>query len=131
MALGKSYIKGVLDLVKITNNSVHIIDYKTGKPLSSLNTTSQTEGIRAWKHKLQLTYYALLAQESGLANTDQTISTEMIYVESEDVNKMRLQYTPSQEDIARLKKIIEGVCNHLHSVTFPDISVFTGRCTRN
>lgn len=123
--LAGTFIKGVLDLIQVSPRSVTIIDYKTGKPLSSLTTTSQAEGIRAWKHRLQLTYYALLAKESGILKPGQELHTAMMYVEAEDVNKMTLAFKPSTEEIKRLKKLISAVVTFLNSGEFPDITKYT------
>lgn len=123
--VGKAFIKGVLDLVQKTENGINIIDYKTGRPLNSLTTTSQAEGIRAWKHRLQLSYYTLLARESGLAKTGQQISAEMIYVESEDPNKMRRSFIPNEEELERLKKLIQITTRQLQVVNLPDISQYS------
>lgn len=124
VAIGDSFIKGVLDLVQVSKSNIHIIDYKTGSPLISLTTKSQTEGVRAWKHKTQLTYYALLAREGGIAHTSQQLSTEMIYLEAENENKMRLSFTPTTEEISHLKSIIQAVCKHLKSGEFPNTSSY-------
>ena len=114
----------MFDLLEIDENSVRIIDYKTGQGLKSLTSTSQADGIRAWKHRLQLTYYTLLARYSGIANQNQTVSAEMVYVEADDPAHMRKVFTPGPEELERLAKIIQVVCARLHTVDLPDVSSY-------
>lgn len=123
--IGTSRIKGVLDLIQVEPDKIVILDYKTGRALSSLTTTSQAEGIRAWKHRLQLTYYALLARESGLLKPGQKLHTAMLYIEAEDESKMHLAFEPTTEDIERLKQLVSVVCGHLSSGYFPAIDTYS------
>jgi RecB family exonuclease len=54
--LGEARLMGVLDRVDASDKQILITDYKTGRPLTSLNTRNKTLQIKAWRHRTQLTY---------------------------------------------------------------------------
>src|SRR5690606_32432286 len=58
--IGKARIKGKLDVIFADKHKVTITDYKTGKPLPSFTTKNQTLLLKAWRHKPQLLFHALL-----------------------------------------------------------------------
>lgn len=59
--VGEALIEGELDRLDTSKDQLHIVDYKTGNPLGAeLTATTKTEGVKAWKHRTQLVFYALL-----------------------------------------------------------------------
>lgn len=112
-------IKGRLDSILQKDNDVQISDYKTGKPLTSFETKDKNKVVKAWRHRTQLLFYALLVQESGRFKTDH-IETRMLYVEAESPKQIELSLVPASEELVRLQKLITKVYNKIQNLDFPD-----------
>ncbi len=125
---GKARLSGKLDHIVYENNALLITDYKTGNPLTSLTTPSKANAIKAWRHRTQLTFYALLSAKSGRYRSA-SISTRMLYVEAESARAMSLAYTPSAADITRLGALIEAVWERVQSLNLPDVTHYTADIT--
>jgi len=124
--LDNARLKGDMDLVIETDNQLKIIDYKTGSPLkSALDTTNKTDGLKAFRHRMQLIFYGLLARESGLTKTGHTMVGEMIYLESQTERDFRRTYQPSDEDIDKLANLIEAVWAKIMTLDWPDTSSYS------
>ena len=123
--LNKAVIGGKLDRVDRLDNLVRIIDYKTGRPLGSLITTDKTQAIKAYKHKQQLVFYALLASKHPSFKLNSQIDCQMIYVEADKPKQLCLAYQPTAEDIARLTLLIEAVWDRIIKVELPDVSSYS------
>lgn len=121
--IGKAKIKGTIDRIDFNDSKLIIGDYKTGSPLSSFDTKDKNKSLKAWRHKTQLLFYTLLVQNSPrFSQTD--ISTQMIYVESDNMAQIKLQFNPSPEELARLKNLIQKVWQHVQALDFPDVSKY-------
>ena len=101
LTLGDAQLTGKLDHIKLSENELLITDYKTGKPLTSFTTRDQTKAVKAWRHRNQLLFYALLARESGRFKTSH-IKTQMLYVEADDPKQLILTLEPDQASLERL-----------------------------
>lgn len=123
--LGSAVLSGKLDRIDKNENELVIIDYKTGRPLSSFNTKNKTDAIKAYKHKLQLIFYALLVSEHPNYSPYQNISGQMVYVDAEEQKQLIRSYTPTPEDKQRLKRLIEVVYGRITSLDLPDISSYS------
>jgi DNA helicase-2/ATP-dependent DNA helicase PcrA len=118
-------LSGKLDHLATEKTELLITDYKTGRPLSSFTTHDQTKVVKAWRHRTQLTFYALLCQLSGRYSNVTAIRSRMLYVEADTAREMSLEFTPSQEDIARLAKLIQAVWNKVTTLNLPDITNYS------
>jgi DNA helicase-2/ATP-dependent DNA helicase PcrA len=116
---------GKIDHVIFHNGQLLITDYKTGKPLSSFSTRDKTKEIKAWKHRTQLTFYALLSQLSGRFAGLQDMQTRMLYVEADTAREMSLNFTPSAEDLQRLSALITAVWPKIISLNLPDVTNYS------
>ncbi len=123
--LDRALISGKLDRIDKINNSLRIIDYKTGRPLTSLQTVNQSEAIKAYKHKLQLIFYSLLATHNPRFSSRSPIECQMVYVEAQISKKLVLAYSPTADDIARLKSLIEAVWLKIMTLDLPDTSSYS------
>jgi DNA helicase II / ATP-dependent DNA helicase PcrA len=124
--IGDAVISGNLDRIDTTQKGLTIVDYKTGSPLKSkLTTTSKSAGLKAFKHRTQLIFYALLAQEKGLVKPNQMVTGQMIYVEADSDKDFIRQYTPTDEDLKQMKQLIQAVWKHIQAVDWPDISTYS------
>ncbi|HVU59649.1 MAG TPA: ATP-dependent DNA helicase [Candidatus Saccharimonadales bacterium] len=123
---GGAELAGKLDRVHRTaDGMLHIADYKTGEPLSSFTTHDQKKAIKAWRHKTQLAFYALLASQSGRFAGTHDIEGCMVYVEAETTRELELAYLPGPDDLARLTQLIGRVWQHIKALDLPDTSAYT------
>ncbi len=115
-------IKGKIDNLHLEEKQATIIDYKTGSPLSSLETKDQSKLIKAWRHKTQLTFYALLVNNSNLVKKETSIIGQMHYLEAEKTSDIVRQYQPSDQDREHLAKLASIVWKKIVNLDFPDTS---------
>lgn len=123
--LGTAVLSGKLDRLDKNEGSLVIIDYKTGRPLSSFDTKNKTEVLKAYKHKLQLIFYALLASEHPSYSQYQNVSGQMVYVDAENQKQLIRTYKPTIEEKQRLKRLIEVVYRRITSLDLPDTSSYS------
>lgn len=120
ITLGPARLGGKLDHLLAQDNTLLITDYKTGKPLTSLTTRDQTKAVKAWRHRTQLLFYALLARQSGRYPTVKQISTQVLYVEAENPAELQLTLIPEPAELDRLEKLIAVIWQHITALDFPD-----------
>jgi len=125
ITLGDTKIGGKLDRIDFINkNSIRIVDYKTGNELSSFETKDKSKQIKAWKHKLQLTFYALLAKNHPDLSKYINIEGQMVYVEAKSSKNLLLSYAPTDEDINHLEELIKAVWQKIQTYNLPDTSKY-------
>ena len=116
---------GKIDQLIYQNGQLTITDYKTGKPLNSFATRDKTKEVKAWKHRTQLTFYALLSQLSGKFTNLQEIQTRMLYVEADTAREMSLNFIPTTQDLQRLTALLTAVWPKIMSLNLPNISSYS------
>lgn len=123
--LGQARLNGNLDRIDETSEQILISDYKTGKPLTNFTTKDRTKMVKAWRHRTQLLFYALLARSSGRFTASKPINTQMIYLEAEKSEQLRLRLVPQSDGLTRLERLIEAVWPHIQNLDFPDTTKYT------
>lgn len=124
--LDKATISGKLDRIDVQGSDhLIIVDYKTGKPLSSFRTKDQSKVVKAWKHRTQLIFYTLLAHRSHRFKNYRHVTGQMIYVEAESPRDLVRSYTPTDDDITRLEKLIMAVWRHVSTLNFPSTNQYS------
>ncbi|MCE7936721.1 ATP-dependent helicase [Candidatus Saccharibacteria bacterium CPR2] len=124
IVVGNANLNGKFDRIDFSDNTVTIIDYKTGKPLSNIKTMSKNEGIKAWKQRTQLIFYAIIARNQPEFR-NKNIETQMIYAHAETEKQLMQKYRVTEEDIKRLEKLINSVWNRIMHLNFPDTSTYS------
>lgn len=115
---------GKLDRVDIHEQELAIIDYKTGKPLGSLFTKDQTKAVKAWRHRMQLTFYCLLAQNSSRFNSYKQYTGKLIYLEASSPKELIREFSPSSQELEHLTKLATTVWQKIINLDFPDTSTY-------
>jgi ATP-dependent exoDNAse (exonuclease V) beta subunit len=119
--VGPARLRGKLDRVDLSEDSITIIDYKTGKPLSSFETKDKNSVLKAHNQKLQLVFYALLTSQNPGLSQYGNVTGQMVYLEAADQKQLTRSFSPSRDDIDRLKQLVAAVWQHVMSLDFPDI----------
>lgn len=122
--IGPARLRGKLDRVDLAEGSMTIVDYKTGKPLSSFETRDKNSVLKAHNQKLQLIFYALLASQQPSFSQISQGTGQMVYLEADDAKQLIRPFTPSTDDIDRLKSLIAAVWQHIMALDFPDTSSY-------
>lgn len=120
ITINEARLQGKLDRVDIVDNTVEITDYKTGAPLSNLFTKNKSYELKAWRHRTQLEFYILLAQNSFLLKDKKSYRGHMLYAETDLAKHLIKTYTPDQQRIDRLALLIQKIWNKIMDTEFPD-----------
>ncbi|HUA12886.1 MAG TPA: ATP-dependent DNA helicase, partial [Candidatus Sulfotelmatobacter sp.] len=115
---GRAYIGGKIDNISLEGDTAIITDYKTGSPLSSFDTKAKTSAIKAWQHKNQLLFYALLVKNHPRFSNVNNVLCRVVYLEATDKSKMTLQFQPEPEDILRTSRLVEAVYKKVENLEF-------------
>lgn len=121
ITLGSARVKGTLDRINQNEGTLTIIDYKTGKPLGSFTTRDQTKAIKAWRHRTQLIFYAMLIKNSGRFNPRDIVG-QMWYLEASAAKELIREYIPSNEEIERTEKLAQIIYQKVKQLNLPDVS---------
>ncbi len=123
VSVGQAIIKGIVDSLAETKDEIIVTDYKSGQPLASFTTRDQTKAVKAWRHRSQLVFYAMLLKHSPHYTSNQEIIGRVIYIEAENQAKDLIKtYAPSSEEIARMEQLTEAVWAQVMSLDFSDTS---------
>jgi DNA helicase II / ATP-dependent DNA helicase PcrA len=117
-------IGGAFDSIHDDGKTLAITDYKTGKPINNLQSTTKSEGCKAWRHRTQLIFYALLAQHIPEYH-NRHVQGRMIYIGADDPKYLIRTYEPSKEEIQRMLKLVGVIGKKIRSLDFPDVSDLT------
>jgi DNA helicase II / ATP-dependent DNA helicase PcrA len=124
--VGEAILAGNIDkVVHLSNNEILVIDYKTGKPMTSWDIYKQGEksgklkDYKNHKHQNQLNFYKLLVENSGsyLGKTVRTGRLEFTNcAEYNTIPVLDLQI--DSLDLAKLTRIIDKVWKRIYNLDF-------------
>jgi DNA helicase-2/ATP-dependent DNA helicase PcrA len=123
--LKEARIGGKIDRIDFLDGVLTISDYKTGGPLTSFDTKDQTKAVKAWRHRTQLLFYALLARESTRYRSAKSVSVQMLYVEAEKLSQLSLGFSPDKTELDRMAQLVEKVWQKVMYLDFPDTSGYS------
>lgn len=115
-------LTGTIDVLHQDSSNIWFDDYKTGEPLKSLDPNLKTDAEKKWRIRTQIIFYYILLNESKFTRSKNVTGANVIYLEAEYKKDMILTYTPKEEEISILIKVIPKVWEHIQNLNFPDTS---------
>ncbi len=109
----------------LSDGTVEVVDFKTGKPASSWQGKDDYEKIKLHKYRQQLLFYKLLVEHSASFSGKLVVSQGSLeFIETNETGKLvdNLALTISPEELARFSRLISAVWQHIMHLDFPDIS---------
>ncbi len=108
IVIGKASITGKIDALIQDDNSTIVKDYKTGKVLHSwAGSLDSGQKRKAHNYKQQIAFYKLLVDGSTIGRNKPMSKGVMDFVEGKE--KSQLEYSPSPQELERLKHLIDVV----------------------
>ena len=123
--IGDARLTGALDLVDIHDEAktIHVTDYKTGKPSRDWKGKTEYEKIKLHKYRQQLMFYQLLCENSRDYSKFAFDGGTLQFVEpTPSGDSIALEDSFSDDDLARFKQLINAVWQRIMTLDFPDIS---------
>lgn len=125
ISLYKARISGKLDRIDIYDDKIEVIDYKTGKGIGNIQTKDKSKQVKAWKYKLQLSFYNLLLKNSGFLPVEKEYVGKMVFVETEEIKFLEQSYRPGGEELEYLSQLIQAVWNRIINFNLPSTDDYT------
>ncbi len=119
-------LNGQIDRMHLdsSRNEIVVFDYKTGKTFDTWEPTDEYAQIKAWQNRLQLVFYKILVENSR-EYRGKTVSKGVLeFLKPRDKEMLSLELEISDEETARLKKLIGVVYQKIMALDFPDIGKY-------
>lgn len=118
-----AHIGGKIDFLRKTKEGYEIADFKTGDSYTSFDEKDlqEYEKIKLHFYKMQLIMYHILLEESNTYSDAHVSKLSLIYVE----DMTELTYTPTRDEIERVKKLIGAIYKKIVTLDFPDVSTYS------
>ncbi|MBD3330714.1 AAA family ATPase [Candidatus Peregrinibacteria bacterium] len=127
--IGEVPVTGKIDRMGIDKDSkmVEVVDYKTGKPLNSWDSSRPNDKIKLLKNRNQLVFYKLLVENSRTFGQKYKVNRGMLeFMNPGHDNEIYILTTDiSDEDAANLKKLVQKVYEKIKNLDFPDTSMYS------
>jgi len=125
--LGEAKLTGTLDLVDIdeVTRTIHVTDYKTGKPSQSWQGKTDFEKMKLHKYKQQLMFYKFLIEHSRDYSKYSVVSGSLQFVEPTPRGDIiSLDFSFDEKECERFTSLIEKVWQRIITLDLPDVSGF-------
>ena len=123
--LGEVRLTGVIDLMEVADatKTITVLDYKTGKGVSTWQGKTDFEKIKLHKYKQQLMFYKLLV-ESARDYQNYTVERGVLeFVEADGDNTLhRLSMPFDAEELLRFRNLLRAIWRHIQALDLPDTS---------
>lgn len=102
---------------------IEVYDYKTGKSLKDFEHGADYEKIKGWKFVTQIIFYKLLVENARDFKGKYKVKTGYVeFLEPVDGDIKILRLDISEEETAKMKKLVRVVYQKIMNLDFPDIS---------
>lgn len=115
---------GKIDRIdEVDQNTICIVDYKTGKPVENIGSKSEATAIKMWRYRMQLGFYAvLIRQQKALKNKQ--ISAKIIQLDATDAQHLILNFEFGPTELDRIENLALAVYTRIKKLDFPDVSSY-------
>ncbi len=115
-----AHLTGKLDFLRTSKDGYEVVDFKTGDTFVDWDdAVTDYDKIKLHKYKTQLIVYKLLLENSNhYKNKVAKLSLE--FVEEEKGEIVTLSYTPTNEEVERVRALVEIVYKKITTLDFPD-----------
>jgi DNA helicase-2/ATP-dependent DNA helicase PcrA len=125
--IGEAHLSGKIDKIQIDANIAHVIDFKTGKPVTSWQPKDPYEKVKLHLYRNQLMFYKLLIEHSAsYAKKIVVNSGALEFIEPGEngqlIDDLHLDIDP--EELRRFTALVEAVWTHIQNLDLPDISAY-------
>jgi hypothetical protein len=126
VTLGEARLTGKIDRLEIDqkNKTLKIVDFKTGKPIPSWNTS-----LKGYKYRHQLYFYKILIEGSRSWRGYKVTEARLEFVEPADQKTDEitrpLAIVFSDQDEAEIKKLIQVVWDKIQSLNLPSVGNYS------
>jgi DNA helicase-2/ATP-dependent DNA helicase PcrA len=128
VTVSEAHITGEIDRISFAdgkNQFVKVFDYKTGKPFDRWDQSDPYLKVKSFKYKDQLVFYKILIENSRSFNKTKVISGGIDFIKSQDGELVKLEMEISEEEVEKMKALIEIVYEKIMNLDFPDISKYS------
>jgi DNA helicase-2/ATP-dependent DNA helicase PcrA len=126
--VGQARLTGRLDLLEtINDNEMVVTDYKTGSPESRWSLNDIGSRANLYKYRRQLIFYKLLVECSKDYGRTYKVNEAVIdFIQpTKDTNELlKLTYKVENDEVERVRLLIEKVWQLAMNLNFPDISSY-------
>ena len=127
VTVGDALITGKLDFLRVEDKQYQVLDFKTGRSYKDWEQPKLTDvdKVKLHKYKQQLIYYKILLEESSRYKLPVgMLGLEFVESVLEEKEPIIMLYEPAEEEVERLKKLIQAVYHKIVTLDFPDVSKY-------
>ncbi len=124
--IGDAHITGKIDkIISLDSNLLEVVDIKTGKSAESWGGKDAYEKVKLYKYKNQLIFYKLLVENSrDFISTGGVSIGQLEFLEPKNNKIMSLSLEMNNEEVERVKKLIDIIYRKIITLNLPDISKY-------
>ncbi len=118
--VGEAHLTGNIDKIEIDkkNKLITVVDYKTGQAFDKWSSN-----LKLFKYRQQLYFYKILVEQSNSYQGYKVQKGRLEFIEpSDDGRIMHLELTFEDQELIRLKQLIQVVWRHITTLDLPDTS---------
>jgi DNA helicase-2/ATP-dependent DNA helicase PcrA len=125
VVIGEAKLSGKIDKIQVKDSIAHVIDFKTGKPVTSWEPRDAYDKVKLHNYANQLIFYKLLIENSASYSKKLVVNSGALeFIEPGEngqlVDDLKLVMRP--EDIAHFSSLIRAVWQHIINLDFPDVT---------
>ncbi len=129
VTVGEAKITGKIDLINfLEEGKIEVVDFKTGKPITSWGKGQDYEKVKSWKYEIQLVFYKLLIEGSREYSQKKVETGKIIFLDSKTKKfseTVILDKKIEPQETEKLKKLIQAVHSKIMNLDFPSIDKYS------
>ena len=126
VVVGDAHLTGKIDKIMVSDGTITVSDFKTGRPMKTWEPNDPHDKIKAWKYRHQLAFYKLLIEHSREFGGKYTMRSGIVeFIEPLKDQIVDLPLVIENEDMERITALIAIVHKKIKSLDFPDVSRYS------